>query len=73
MKFYYAVSGRGQGNVFTSYPVRDEHFKLWKGHIEGCVSSLVYLMSANGDIELPPLTWQDEPVAYEITISKDHV
>ena len=68
MKIWYAVSSRGQGNVFTSYPVRNSHFNIWTGHIEGCVSSLVCLMAAEGDIELPVITWKDDPVELELTI-----
>ena len=68
MKIWYAVSGRGQGNIFTSYPVRDEHFHIWKGHIEGCVATLVCLLAANDEIELPVLTWNDDPVELEINI-----
>lgn len=68
MTIWYAVSGRGQGNVFTTCPVRNPHFSLWQGRIEGCVSSLVSMMAAEGDLTLPVLTWDDEPVELELTI-----
>lgn len=68
MKAWYAVSGRGQGNIFTSYPVRDEHFKIWRGRIEGCVATLTCLMAAEGEVSLPPITWADEPVGLELSI-----
>lgn len=69
MKAWYAVSGRGQGQIFTTKPERNSHFNIWTGHIEGCVSSMVCLMAAEGDVELPAITWKDEPVELEITIN----
>ena len=68
MKIWYAVSGRGQGNVYTTKPDRDDHFKLWKGRIEGCVCSLFCLMCAEGEVNIPVLTWNDEPIELELTI-----
>lgn len=69
MKIWYAVSGRGQGNVYTTCPVRNDHFKVWQGRIEGCISSTVCLMAANEDVELPSgMTWQDEPVEMTLTL-----
>ena len=70
MKLWYAVSGRGQGNVYISRPERDEHFKIWKGRLEGCICSAVCLMDADGEAELPRLTWDDEPVELELSLKK---
>jgi hypothetical protein len=69
MKIWYAVSGRGQGNVYTSCPVRNEHFKIWEGHIEGCISSVVCLLSVNGELELPNLSWDNNPVELELSVN----
>lgn len=63
---YYAVSGRGHGNVFTEPPARNEHFKIWEGRIEGCYSSVVADMESRG-LELPNISWDDDPA--EITLS----
>jgi hypothetical protein len=71
-KIWYAVSGKGQGRVFTSKPERDEHWKLWLAESVGCISMTVMLLESEGVIELPHLTWKDEPVELEISISLCH-
>lgn len=72
-KIWYAVSGKGQGKIFTTCPVRDEHWKIWLGESIACITMTVMLFESEGLIEFPPMTWNDDPVEYEITISKDHV
>lgn len=69
MKIWYAVSGRGQGQIFTTKPERNSHFRLWTGHIEGCVSTLVCLMAAEGELKLPLITWEDDPLELKISIT----
>lgn len=64
---YYAVSGTGQGCVFTTEPVRDEHRKVWHGTVAGCVSAFVMLAESEG-FSLPPLKWTDNPVRISIDI-----
>ena len=64
---YYAVSGTGQGLIFTSCPERSEHFKTWKGDMMGCFSMVVMLMESEG-FALPPLKWSDEPVAIKLKL-----
>jgi hypothetical protein len=68
-KIWYAVSGKGQGKIFTTFPVRDEKFKVWLGESIGCITMTVMLFESEGLIEFPPITWDDDAVAYEITIS----
>lgn len=70
-KVWYAVSGKGQGRIFTTYPVRDDHFKVWLAESVGCISMTVMLFEADG-MELPNLTWKDDPVELEISISLSH-
>ena len=65
---YYAVNGSGQSCIFTTYPVRDEHFKTWVGEMVGMFSMVVSQMEAEGLIELPILKWSDEPVELELSI-----
>jgi len=65
---YYAVSGSGQGCVFTGLPERNEHFRVWCGEQLACFSSLVMQMESEG-FELPVLTWKDEPVAIELGLT----
>lgn len=64
---WYAVSGKGQGKVFTTKPERDEHFKVWLGESVGFISMLVMAMEADG-FELPMLKWVDDPVKLTITL-----
>lgn len=71
-KVWYAVSGKGQGRIFTTKPERDEHWKLWLAESVGCISMTVMLLESEGVIELPHLTWKDEPVEFEISISVCH-
>ena len=70
-KVWIAASKKGQIRVFTSYPVRDEHFGIFCGESIGCISMLVMLFESDG-LELPNLTWKDEPVELEISISVCH-
>lgn len=70
MKIYYAVNGKGQGRIFTSKPVRNEHWKLWEAESVGCISMTAMSLESNGELTLPSLTWQDEPVEMELSISK---
>ena len=66
---YYAVSRRGQGNIYVEMPERDEKWGLWKGHLEGCYISVVCDMEANGLIKLPPITFDDDPVELKLSIT----
>lgn len=68
-KIYYAVNKKGQGRIFTTKPERDEHWGLWLGENVGCITMTVMLFESEGLIEFPPMTWNDDPVEYEITIS----
>lgn len=68
---YIAASKSGQIRVFTSFPERNESFGVWVGDSVGFISSLVMLFEADG-LELPHLTWKDEPVELEISISVCH-
>lgn len=58
---YYAVSKQGQGRIFTSLPIRSNSFKCWIGNSDGAISSVFMLMESEG-LEVPNLTWKDEPV-----------
>ena len=66
---YYAVSRRGQGNIYTEKPEREEHFGIWAGHIEGCYQSVVSDMECEGVVELPDIRWEDDPVELKLTIT----
>ena len=66
-KLYYAVSGQGQGCVYTSRPVRDERRKVWLGEIEGLYCRLLMQMESEG-LSLPPIKWGDEPVVITLRI-----
>lgn len=68
-KLYFAVNGCGRECVFTTYPVRDDHFKVWTGEIVAIFAELVRQMESEGLISLPALTWNDEPVAMEIAVN----
>lgn len=71
---YYAVNGSGQGAVFTSSPLRDDHMKIWAGEIEGLYCQLVMQLEAEELISLPVMTWSDEPVKLELNlvVEKSH-
>jgi len=69
MKIYYAVNGKGQGRIFTSLPVREEHFKIWCAESVGCISMTAMLLESEGELDLPAtMTWKDDPVELELTI-----
>lgn len=69
MKIYYAVNGKGQGRIFTSKPVRNEHWTLWEAESVGCISMTAMLLESNGELTLPTLTWKDDPIELELSIS----
>jgi len=64
---WYAVSKRGQGRVFTTEPVRNDHWGIWEGEHVGFISMLVMEMEADG-FEMPMLKWGDDPVKLTITL-----
>lgn len=66
-KLYYAVSGSGQGRVFTTLPERDEHFKVWLGESIGAIST-IFLLSESEGMKVPDITWKDDPVELELSI-----
>ena len=68
-RVYYAVSKTGQGRIYTSCPERHEHFGCWIGESIGCISTLFMLFESDG-MELPRITWKDEPVAFELAIEQ---
>ena len=55
---YYAVSGSGQGCLFTTFPVRDDHFKIWCGEKITSYMMTVCQLESEG-FELPALKWSD--------------
>jgi len=71
-KIWYAVSGKGQGRVFTSKPERDEHFKIWLADSVGCISMTVMLLESEGLLDFPPMSWKDEPIELELSIDFCH-
>ena len=70
-KIWLACSKKGQVRVFTACPVRDDHWGMWLGESVGCISTLFMLFESDG-MEIPPLTWKDEPYAMEISITPCH-
>lgn len=71
IKLWYAVNGSGQGCVFTSYPVRDEHWKTWCGDMASCYTMTVMMAEAEYGLKLPALKWSDEPVPITLKIETD--
>ena len=69
MRIWYAVNGKGQGRIFTSLPERDDHFKVWLAESVGCISMTVMLFESNGELALPDLKWDDDPVELELSIT----
>ena len=69
MRIWYAVNGKGQGRIFTSLPVREEHFKIWTAESVGCISMTAMLLESEGELDLPAtMTWKDDPMELELTI-----
>lgn len=67
-ELWYAVSGTGQGVLFTTKPYRDDYRKCWVGEVVGCISRAVMLFESEG-LVLPVLKWSDEPVRLTMTIT----
>lgn len=68
-QLWYAVSGKGQGRVFTSKPERDDHFKVWLAESVGCISMTVMLLESEGLISFPDMTWRDDPIELDLSIT----
>ena len=64
---YYAVSGTGQGLVFTQKPVRDEERRRWLGVQEPCFTMVLMYFESEG-WKFPLLKWQDEPVKLTLSV-----
>ena len=71
-KIWLACSKKGQVRAFTTYPIREEKLGVWLAESVGCISTLFMLFESDGIIEIPPLTWRDEPYAMEISITSCH-
>lgn len=67
-KIWYAVSKKGQGRVFTTKPERNEHWGLWEGESVGCISTTFMIFEADG-LELPAISWKDDAVELELSIT----
>lgn len=66
-ELWYAVNKDGRGNIFTSLPVRNEHFGVWEGTMESCFSNVVESLAAEG-LPLPNITYNIEPQKISLTI-----
>jgi len=67
--FWYAVNGSGQGMVFASQPERNEKRRVWMGEISSTVLRFFDWLETDCSLELPDITWRDEAVPMEMTIS----
>lgn len=65
---YYAVNKDGRGNIFTSQPVRNEHFGIWEGTMESCFSEVIEVFAADG-LSLPNIKFADAP--HRLTLAID--
>lgn len=68
INLWYCVNGNGQAKVFVSYPERDEHRRIWVGHINIAVLRFVDWLETDCGYALPDITWKDEPFQIEINI-----
>lgn len=64
---WYAVSKRGQGRVFTTCPIRNEHFGVWEGESVGCITMTFMMMESDG-FEVPDLKFNDDPVKLKLSL-----
>ena len=64
----------GQGRIFVTKPVRQEHFGIWCGQMIGAVSSVVSLFEEGGFV-MPDIKWTDEPIELVISLTavKDEI
>lgn len=66
---WYAVNGSGQGMVFASQPERNEKRRVWMGEISSAVLRFFDWLETDCSLELPDITWRDEAVPMEMTMS----
>ena len=67
-ELYYAVNASGKGLIYTTYPIRDEKRNIWLGTISTVYAEIVSRLSFEG-LELPNLTWKDNPIKLNLTLS----
>ena len=70
LKFWYAVNGTGQGVVFISKPIRNEHRRIWVGDISICVTRFIDWLETESMIGfvLPNISWNDDCVEININV-----
>ena len=66
-ELFYAVNKDGRGNIFTSLPVRNEHFGIWVGAMMPCFSGVVDVFASEG-LSLPIVTYNNEPQKLSLSI-----
>lgn len=66
-ELWYAVNKDGRGNIFTSLPVRNEHFGFWEGTMMSCFSEMVDVFASEG-LNLPNITYIKEPLKLTLTL-----
>ena len=66
-ELWYAVNKDGRGNIFTSLPVRNEHFGIWEGTMMSCFSEMVEVFASEG-LNLPNITYINEPLKLTLTL-----
>ena len=65
VKAWLAASKRGQLKIFDTKPERNEHFGIWVGDMTTAMMTFLMELESRG-MELPQMTWKDEP--REVTI-----
>lgn len=63
IELWYAVDQNGDGYFYTDKPFRTSYAKIWGS--SGEVYSTDEKLFSN--IEIPQITWDDEPVKFEMT------
>lgn len=63
IEFWYAVNQDGGGFFYTEEPYRADYTNIW-GSSGEVYSTDERLFS---DVEVPHITWDDEPVKFEMT------
>lgn len=69
MNIWYAVNRSGQGNIFLERPRRRNG--VWIGYSEGFMCMLICSMIEKTEFKLPELTYNNEPVKFNIKIYEE--
>ena len=70
IRLWYCVNGSGQAKLFVTKPERYEKRRCWVGELNIAVVRFLDWLETECGYELPDISWDDEPVAIDISVKR---